>query len=65
MPLRSIRDPSQTDADRDFRGYASRVAGVFKVGDEVVALPSGLSSTVTSIAIGDKQVEKAFRRRWS
>ena len=60
FPVQYVIRP-QTDADRDFRGYAGRVAGgVFKVGDEVVALPSGLSSTVTSIAIGDKQVEKAF-----
>ena len=38
-----------------------RVAGgVFKVGDDVVALPSGLSSKVTSIAIGETSVDKAF-----
>ena len=34
--------------------------GVFKVGDDVVALPSGQESKVTSIAIGEKAVEMAF-----
>lgn len=60
FPIQYVIRP-QTDAHRDFRGYAGRVAsGVFKVGDEVVAMPSGLTSKIKEIVIGDKHVEKAF-----
>ncbi len=34
----------------DYRGFAGRVAsGTFRVGDEVVAYPAGMTSTITSI----------------
>jgi sulfate adenylyltransferase subunit 1 len=60
FPVQYVIRP-QTDTDRDFRGYAGRVAGgVFKVGDEVVALPSGTRSRVASLAIGERAIEKAF-----
>ncbi|MFC9790565.1 adenylyl-sulfate kinase [Rhodococcus sp. NPDC127528] len=58
-----IRPQQQTDADlHDFRGYAGTVAsGVFKPGDEVVALPSGFTSTVEAIyGPGGAPVEEAF-----
>jgi bifunctional enzyme CysN/CysC len=45
----------------DFRGYAGRVAGgVFRVGDEVMTLPSGLTSTITGIDTFDGPVDEAF-----
>ena len=51
----------QTDAHRDFRGYAGRIAsGVWKPGDKVVALPSGKESTIDNILVGDTPLEKAF-----
>ena len=60
FPIQYVIRP-QTDAHRDFRGYAGRVAsGVFKVGDEVVAMPSGQTSKIKEIFVGDTQVEKAF-----
>ena len=60
FPIQYVIRP-QTDAHRDFRGYAGRVAsGVFKVGDEVVAMPSGQTSRIKEIFVGDTQVEKAF-----
>ncbi|WP_137726255.1 adenylyl-sulfate kinase [Prescottella subtropica] len=58
-----IRPHQQTDADlHDFRGYAGTVAsGVFKPGDEVVALPSGFTSTISAIwGPGGQPVTEAF-----
>ncbi len=45
----------------DFRGFAGRVAGgVFKPGDEVLALPSGFKSTIKTIHTADGDLEEAF-----
>ena len=45
----------------DFRGFAGKVeGGVFEVGDEIVALPSGYTSKIKEIYVGDQQVETAF-----
>ncbi len=46
--------------DQDFRGYAGLIAsGRVGIGDEIVSLPSGRHSHVTSIAIGDRGVDSA------
>ncbi len=49
-------------ANADYRGYAGTIAGgVFKPGDEVLVLPSGLTSTVRSIhGPGGDHVTEAF-----
>ncbi|NEW38080.1 adenylyl-sulfate kinase [Nocardia cyriacigeorgica] len=46
----------------DFRGYAGTIAGgVFKPGDEVTVLPSGLTTTVRSIyGPGGAPIDEAF-----
>jgi sulfate adenylyltransferase subunit 1 len=45
----------------DFRGYAGRVAGgVFKPGDEVVALPSGFTTRIKAIHTYDGELAEAF-----
>jgi bifunctional enzyme CysN/CysC len=45
----------------DYRGYAGTVAsGVLKPGDRVMALPSGLESTIATIENGDGPVAEAF-----
>jgi sulfate adenylyltransferase subunit 1 len=65
--LRDCRFPVQTvirphsDKYHDFRGYAGRVAGgIFKKGDKVVALPSGLESTISGIHTLTGEMEEAF-----
>ena len=65
--LRDCRFPVQTvirphsDEYHDFRGYAGRVAGgVFKKGDSVVALPSGLESKIAAIHTMTGELEEAF-----
>ncbi len=45
----------------DYRGYAGTVAsGVLRAGDRVVALPSGLETTIASIDTADGPVDEAF-----
>ena len=46
---------------RDFRGYAGRIAGgVFKPGDEIVVLPSGLSARIATIDGPTGSLSEAF-----
>ena len=60
FPVQYVIRP-QTDAHHDFRGYAGQVAGgVFKPGDEVIALPSGYTSRVKSIETFEGELEEAF-----
>ena len=60
FPVQYVIRP-QTDEARDFRGYAGRIAsGVFKVGDEIVALPSGMKSRIKEIFIGQRPIQTAF-----
>ncbi|MEO7251002.1 MAG: GTP-binding protein, partial [Arenimonas sp.] len=55
MPVQWVCRPSQ-----DFRGFAGQIAaGSLSVGDEVSSASSGLRSTVTSLRIGSRAVEKA------
>jgi bifunctional enzyme CysN/CysC len=55
FPVQYVVRPNQ-----DFRGYAGQVAsGRIAAGEEVVVLPSGLSSKVTSIVTADGQLESA------
>jgi len=45
----------------DYRGYAGQVAGgILKPGDEVMALPSGLTTRIAAIETADGPVEEAF-----
>lgn len=45
----------------DYRGYAGRIcSGIYRVGDEIVVLPSGFTSKIKSINAGDKEVEEAY-----
>ena len=60
FPVQYVIRP-QTDEFHDYRGYAGQVAGgVFKPGDEVVVLPSGLPSTIAAIETFDGPVDEAF-----
>ncbi|MFC0861922.1 sulfate adenylyltransferase subunit CysN [Sphaerimonospora cavernae] len=57
-----IRPHSATSQElHDYRGYAGQVAGgVLKAGDEVMHLPSGLTTTIKAIDTFEGQVEEAF-----
>ena len=46
---------------RDYRGYLGQISsGSVSVGDQVELYPGGFKTTVTGIAIAEKQVESAF-----
>ena len=60
FPVQTVIRPQNTRY-HDYRGYAGRVAGgIFKIGDEIMVLPSGFSSTIKSIDTFDGQVKEAF-----
>ncbi|QOI97849.1 MAG: GTP-binding protein [Flammeovirgaceae bacterium] len=60
FPVQQVIRPHTTE-HQDFRGYAGRVAGgIFRIGDEVLILPSGFSSRVKSVQLGDQQLSEAF-----
>ena len=60
FPVQYVLRP-QSDAYHDYRGYAGTVAGGnFRVGDQVMVLPSGFTSTITHIDSKDGPVENAF-----
>jgi sulfate adenylyltransferase subunit 1 len=60
FPVQWVIRP-QSDQYHDFRGYAGRIeGGIFKPGDEVMALPSGFTTTIKSIETLDGPVNEAF-----
>jgi sulfate adenylyltransferase subunit 1 len=60
FPVQNVIRP-QKDEYHDYRGYAGRVeGGVFKPGDEVVALPSGFKTTIKNIHLADQSLEEAY-----
>jgi sulfate adenylyltransferase large subunit len=60
FPVQWVIRP-QNSQHRDYRGYAGQVAGgVLKVGDEVMALPSGFTSKIKMLDTYDGPVDEAF-----
>jgi len=60
FPVQYVIRPMKTEY-HDYRGYAGRVSGgIFRVGDEVAVLPSGFTSRVKGISLGDKELKEAF-----
>jgi len=60
FPVQYVIRPQSTVVT-DYRGYAGQVAsGVLKPGDDVMVLPSGLTTTIAAIDTADGPVEEAF-----
>ncbi|MDX9697898.1 MAG: sulfate adenylyltransferase subunit CysN [Bacteroidales bacterium] len=60
FPVQYVIRPMR-DEYHDYRGYAGRVAGgIFKKGDKVKVLPSGLTSQIKSIDIFEGNIEEVF-----
>jgi len=59
FPVQYVIRP-QTDELHDYRGYAGKViSGIYKTGDQVTVLPSGLSSTISAIELNGTPVQEA------
>lgn len=59
FPVQYVIRP-QSKEHHDYRGYAGKVAGgIFKKGDAVMALPSGVVSKIKSIQTADEELEEA------
>jgi sulfate adenylyltransferase subunit 1 len=60
FPVQHIIRPYNNNY-HDYRGYAGRVAGgILKLGDDVIALPSGFTSKIVKIDTFDGPIEEAF-----
>jgi sulfate adenylyltransferase subunit 1 len=60
FPVQYIIRP-ESDKYHDYRGYAGRIAGgIFRPGDKVRVLPSGIPSVITTIDTIHGELEKAF-----
>jgi len=45
----------------DYRGYAGKIiSGIYRKGDKIIVLPSGIESTIKSIGSGGKEIDEAF-----
>lgn len=60
LPVQYVIRP-QSQEHHDYRGYAGRVAGgIFKPGDKVKVLPSGMETTVKSVDFMTEKLKQAF-----
>jgi sulfate adenylyltransferase subunit 1 len=61
FPVQWVTRPQSTEYP-DYRGYAGRIAGgVFKPGDEIIALPSGFTSKIKEIHSFEQEEEEAYQ----
>jgi sulfate adenylyltransferase subunit 1 len=60
LPVQYVIRP-QTEELHDYRGYAGKIiSGIYRKGDAVTVLPSGLSSTIKAVELGGVEVEAAM-----
>ncbi|MDZ7771559.1 MAG: sulfate adenylyltransferase subunit CysN [Balneolaceae bacterium] len=61
FPVQWVIRP-QSNEHPDYRGYAGKVAGgVFKPGDEVMALPSGFTSHIRAVETFEREEEEVYQ----
>jgi sulfate adenylyltransferase subunit 1 len=63
LPVQYVIRP-QTEELHDYRGYAGKIiSGIYKKGDDITVLPSGLTSKIKTIEIGGKETDEAFAQQ--
>ena len=61
FPVQTVIRPQSDDENRDYRGYAGRVAsGVFRPGDNITVMPSGFTSKIKTVTTYDADLKEAF-----
>lgn len=59
FPVQTVIRP-QSEEHRDYRGYAGRISsGIFRIGDPITVLPTGLTSKIKTIDTFDGSLEEA------
>lgn len=54
----------QTENLHDYRGYAGKIiSGIYKKGDEVIILPSGIESKIKTIEVNGAETNEAFAQQ--
>jgi sulfate adenylyltransferase large subunit len=60
FPVQYVVRP-KSDEFHDYRGYAGRVAGgILKPGDDVLVLPSGMTSRIAGVDLFNEEIPEAF-----
>ena len=60
FPVQYVVRPKSDDF-HDYRGYAGRVAGgILKPGDDILVLPSGMTSRIAGIDLFEEEIDEAF-----
>ena len=60
FPVQRVIRP-QSKKFHDFRGFAGKVeGGIFKVGDQITALPSGTVSKIKKIYLGENEIKETY-----
>ena len=60
FPVQFVIRPQAREL-HDYRGYAGKIiSGVYRKGDKVTVLPSGLESTITNIEVGARETGEAY-----
>jgi sulfate adenylyltransferase subunit 1 len=60
FPVQYVIRP-QTEEWHDYRGYAGKIiSGIYRKGDPVTVLPTGLNTKIRSIEKGGREVDEAF-----
>ncbi|MCF7859883.1 MAG: sulfate adenylyltransferase subunit CysN [Candidatus Cloacimonetes bacterium] len=61
FPVQYVIRPQKVEGYHDYRGFSGRISsGIFRVGEEIMVLPSGFLSKIKSISYVGQEVNEAF-----